>query len=56
LTDTVWVGVSAGSMVLTPRIGADFVQWPLAPDDRTPGVVDFAIFRVVRTVAGRGRW
>ncbi|MFN8170200.1 MAG: Type 1 glutamine amidotransferase-like domain-containing protein, partial [Candidatus Nanopelagicales bacterium] len=24
---TVWVGVSAGSMVMTPRIGADFVGW-----------------------------
>ena len=24
LTDTVWVGVSAGSMVMTPRIGDDF--------------------------------
>ncbi|GAA5018224.1 peptidase E [Terrabacter aeriphilus] len=44
LADTVWVGVSAGSMVMTPRIGADFVQWPGAPDDRTLGVVDFAIF------------
>ena len=40
----VWVGVSAGSMVMTPRIGADFVHWPLAPDDRTLGVVDFHIF------------
>jgi dipeptidase E len=44
LTDTVWVGVSAGSMVMTPRIGADFVNWPSAPDDRTLGVVDFSIF------------
>jgi len=44
LQDTVWVGVSAGSMVLTPRIGADFVNWPSAPDDRTLGVVDFSIF------------
>ena len=44
LPDMVWVGVSAGSMVMTPRIGADFVQWPSAPDDRTLGVVDFAIF------------
>ena len=26
LDDTVWVGLSAGSMVMTPRIGADFVQ------------------------------
>ena len=37
LADTVWVGVSAGSMVMTPRIGADFVHWPSAPDDRTLG-------------------
>jgi len=44
LTDTVWVGVSAGSMVLTPRIGRDFVEWPSAPDDRTLGVVPFSIF------------
>ncbi|MCG8925172.1 Type 1 glutamine amidotransferase-like domain-containing protein [Lentzea sp. CC55] len=44
LPDTVWVGVSAGSMVLTPRIGSYFVEWPSAPDDRTLGVVDFSIF------------
>jgi peptidase E len=25
LTDTTWVGVSAGSMVMAPRIGSDFV-------------------------------
>ena len=44
LPETVWVGVSAGSMVMTPRIGDDFVGWPPAPDDRTLGVVDFSIF------------
>lgn len=44
LPDTVWVGVSAGSMVMTPRIGEYFVEWPSAPDDRTLGVVDFSIF------------
>ncbi|GLW35059.1 Type 1 glutamine amidotransferase-like domain-containing protein [Actinoplanes regularis] len=44
LTDKVWVGVSAGSMVMTPRIGDYFVEWPAAPDDRTLGVVDFSIF------------
>ena len=44
LPETVWVGVSAGSMVMTPRIGDDFVEWPSAPDDRTIGVVDFSIF------------
>jgi dipeptidase E len=44
LTGTVWVGMSVGSMVLTPRIGSAFVEWPAAPDDRTLGVVDFSIF------------
>ncbi|TCC45588.1 peptidase E [Kribbella capetownensis] len=44
LSETVWVGISAGSMVMTPRIGADFVKWPAAPDDRTLGVVDFSIY------------
>jgi dipeptidase E len=44
LPDTVWVGVSAGSMVMTPRIGSSFVAWPSAPDDRTLGVVDFSLF------------
>ncbi|WP_149205425.1 Type 1 glutamine amidotransferase-like domain-containing protein [Actinotalea subterranea] len=44
LADTVWVGVSAGSMVMTPRIGPSFVEWPAARDDRTLGLVDFAIF------------
>ena len=42
--ETVWVGVSAGSMVMTPRIGDDFVTWPSATDDRTLGIVDFSIF------------
>ena len=44
LPDMVWVGVSAGSMVMTPRIGNYFIEWPSAPDDRTLGVVDFSIF------------
>jgi dipeptidase E len=44
LPDLVWVGVSAGSMVMTPRIGAYFVEWASAPDDRTLGLVDFSIF------------
>ncbi len=44
LTDTVWVGVSAGSMVLTPRIGDFFVEWRSDDGDRTLGVVDFSIF------------
>lgn len=41
----VWVGLSAGSMVMAPRIGEDFMGWrPLSGDDRALGVVDFAIF------------
>ena len=45
LPDTVWVGLSGGSMVMTPRIGQDFVGWkPPTGDDRALGVVDFAIF------------
>ena len=61
LPDMVWVGVSAGSMVMTPRIGADFVKWPSAPDDRTLGVVDFSIFPHLdafptNTLADAERW
>ena len=45
LSEKVWVGVSAGSMVMTPRIGQDFVNWKSpAGDDRTLGVVDFSIY------------
>jgi dipeptidase E len=40
----VWVGLSAGSMVMTPRIGADFVGWK-SPNgsDETLGLVAFSI-------------
>ena len=36
LRETVWVGLSAGSMVMTPRIGEDFVGWkpPTGSDKR----------------------
>jgi dipeptidase E len=45
LGDTVWVGLSAGSMVMAPRIGEDFVGWqPPSGDDSTLGIVDFSIF------------
>jgi dipeptidase E len=45
LTETVYVGFSAGSMVLTPRIGEDFVGWKQpSGDDRALGIVDFSIF------------
>ncbi|MGN6332063.1 MAG: Type 1 glutamine amidotransferase-like domain-containing protein [Motilibacteraceae bacterium] len=44
LQDTVWVGLSAGSMVMAPRPGDDFIQWrPPTGDDSTLGLVDFAI-------------
>ncbi|MFJ5231314.1 Type 1 glutamine amidotransferase-like domain-containing protein [Kitasatospora sp. NPDC088391] len=50
LPDTVYVGLSAGSMVLTPRVGDAFVDWrphggePRADDDLALGLVDFSIF------------
>lgn len=41
----VYVGFSAGSMVLTPRIGEDFVEWTSPTGgDETLGLVDFSIF------------
>src|SRR6188472_189144 len=44
LSETVWVGLSAGSMVMTPRIGEAFVQWRSPTgDDSTLGIVDFSI-------------
>ena len=44
LDDKVWVGLSAGSMVMAPRPGDDFIQWrPPDGDDTTLGLVDFAI-------------
>ncbi len=45
LPETVWVGLSAGSMVMTPRIGQDFVGWKSPTgSDSTLGIVDFSIF------------
>jgi dipeptidase E len=46
LRDKVWVGLSAGSMVMTPRVGDDFVERkpPITGDDRALGVVGFSIF------------
>jgi dipeptidase E len=45
LPNLVWAGLSAGSMVLTPRIGQFFVGWnPPTGGDETLGLVDFAIF------------
>jgi dipeptidase E len=44
LDETVWVGLSAGSMVMTPEVGEDFIQWrPPTGDVDTLGLVDFSI-------------
>ena len=45
LPETVWVGVSAGSLVMGPHVGEDFVSGsPLTNGDRALGIVDFAMF------------
>jgi dipeptidase E len=64
LDKTVWVGMSAGSMAMTPRIGEDFVGWkPPAGGDEALGIVDFSIFPHVdnpdlphNTMAAAERW
>jgi len=64
LGDVVWAGLSAGSMVMTPRIGEDFVGWrPPSGGDSTLGFVDFSIFPHVdhedlphNTMANAERW
>lgn len=54
LDETVWAGLSGGSMVMTPRIGEEFVQWK-APSgtDETLGIVDFSIFPHLVTQEGQ---
>jgi dipeptidase E len=43
--EAVYVGLSAGSMVMAPNIGEDFVGWkPPTGGDETLGLVDFAMF------------
>jgi dipeptidase E len=45
LKDTVYVGLSAGSVVMTPNVGEQFVSWkPPTGGDTTLGIVDFWIF------------
>jgi dipeptidase E len=66
LRDTVYVGLSAGSMVLTPRVGRYFADagWqPPDGDDSTLGLVGFSIFAHVgspdspeQTMAEAERW
>ena len=46
---------------MAPRIGSDFVNWPAASDDRTLGLVEFAIFPHLNafptnTLADAERW
>ncbi|GHH70421.1 Type 1 glutamine amidotransferase-like domain-containing protein [Promicromonospora soli] len=63
-TETVYVGMSAGSMVMSPRIGQFFVEWtPPSGDDAALGVVDFSIFPHVdhpmlpyNTMAAAEKW
>jgi len=44
LPDVLWVSLSAGSMVMTPRVGADFIGWkPPSGSDEALGFVDFSI-------------
>lgn len=60
----VYVGLSAGSMVLAPSIGEFFVGWqPPTGGDETLGLVDFAIFPHLdheelpeNTMAAAERW
>jgi dipeptidase E len=45
LRETVYVGVSAGSLVMAPSIGEDFVGWkPPTGADETLGLVGFSMF------------
>jgi dipeptidase E len=61
----VWVGLSAGSMVMTPRVGEEFVasKPSISGDDKTLGLVDFSIFPHLdhpdmpgNTMAAAERW
>lgn len=60
----VYVGLSAGSMVMAPNIGTEFVGWqPPSGGDETLGLVDFAMFPHLdhemlpeNTMANAERW
>lgn len=60
----VYVGLSAGSMVMTPSIGKEFVGWtPPTGGDETLGLVGFSIFPHLdnedlpdNSMAGAERW
>ncbi len=45
LQDTVYVGVSGGSMVMAPQIGEEFMEWkPPSGEDKALGIVNFSMF------------
>ncbi|MFJ8041125.1 Type 1 glutamine amidotransferase-like domain-containing protein [Kitasatospora sp. NPDC096147] len=45
LDDTVYLGLSAGSMAVTPRVGEEFVDWrPSSGGDEGLGIVGFSVF------------
>lgn len=45
LHETVFMGVSGGSMAMGPKVGDEFVSWrPPTGDDNGLGIVDFSIF------------
>lgn len=62
--NSVYVGMSAGSMVMSPKIGEYFVGWnPPGDGDETLGLVDFSIFPHLdhemlpgNTMAAAERW
>ena len=65
LRDKVWCGLSGGSMVMTPRVGEDFIDQkpPIDGEDRGLGLVPFSIFPHLdhpelpdNTMAAAERW
>lgn len=62
--NAVYVGMSAGSMVLAPQIGEDFIGWiPPIESDEALNLVDFAVFPHLEnetlpenTLAAAERW
>jgi dipeptidase E len=45
LHNTVWVGISGGSMAMAPSVGEEFIHWRASDGaDRALGIVDFSIF------------
>ncbi len=61
----VWVGLSAGSMVMTPQVGEDFIEAkpPITGEDKALGLVGFSIFPHVdhpelteNTMAAADKW